>query len=53
MYAAGTRQMIEAMGFPFLSFLPTTFLYVALAAWVATFAGLAVDLLRRLHSFRS
>ena len=53
MYAAGTRKMIEAMGFPFLEFLPTTFLYVALAAWVATFAGFAVDLLRRIHSFRS
>ena len=53
MYAAGTRQMVEAMGFPFLSCLPTTFLYVALGAWVATFAGFAVDLLRRINSFRS
>jgi len=47
MYAAGTHQMIEAMGFGFLSFLPPVFLGVALVAWAAAFAGLALDLLRR------
>ncbi len=47
MYAASTREMIEAMGFDFLGFLPPAFLYVALAAWTAAFAGLALDLLRR------
>ena len=47
MYAAGTHELIEAMGFPFLRFLPVVFLYVALAAWLAAFLGLAHDLLRR------
>jgi tellurite resistance protein TehA-like permease len=47
MYSASTKQMIEAMGFPFLGFLPSVFLYVALTAWVAAFIGLAIDLLRR------
>ena len=53
MYAAGTREMIEAMGLPFLGFLPGAFLYIALAAWAATFAGLALDLLRRVRALRS
>jgi tellurite resistance protein TehA-like permease len=47
MYAASTNEMIEAMGFHFLRFLPAAFLYVALAAWTAAFAGLVLDLLRR------
>ena len=47
MDAAGTHEMIAAMGFDFLGFLPPLFLYAALAAWTAAFAGLAFDLLRR------
>ena len=47
MYAAATREMIDAMGFPFLGFLPILFLYLSFAAWAAAFAGLARDLLRR------
>jgi tellurite resistance protein TehA-like permease len=47
MYAAGTHEMIEAMGFDFLRFLPPAFLAVALAAWTAALAGLAASLLRR------
>ena len=47
MYAAGTDQLIQAMGFEFLGFLPPVFLYIALGAWAAAFAGLAFDLLRR------
>ena len=50
MYAAGTDRMIEAMGFGFLGVLPPVFLAVALAAWVATFAGLAFELLRRVRT---
>jgi tellurite resistance protein TehA-like permease len=53
MYAAGTREMIEAMGFDFLGFLPPLFLYIAFAAWAAAFAGLAFDLLRRARALRS
>jgi len=47
MYAAGTHEMIEAMGPPFLAFLPPVFLYIGLAAWAAALVGLARDLLRR------
>lgn len=47
MYAAGTHELIEAMGFPFLGALPEVFLYVALAAWLAAFVGLVHELLRR------
>jgi hypothetical protein len=50
MYAAGTHAMIAAMGFDFLGFLPPIFLYVSLAAWTAAFAGLVVDLLRRVRA---
>ena len=50
MYAAGTHEMIEAMGLPFLRVLPSTFLYIALAAWTVAFLGLAVSLLRRLRT---
>jgi tellurite resistance protein TehA-like permease len=54
MYAASTEEMITAMGFDFLGFLPSTFLYIALAAWVAAFAGFAFDVLRRVGgAFRS
>jgi tellurite resistance protein TehA-like permease len=52
MYAASTQKMIEAMGLTFLDALPHGFLYVALAAWLATFAGLAFDLLRRVRALR-
>jgi len=41
MYAACTQQLIVAMDFHFLAFLPPVALAVALAAWLATFAGLA------------
>ena len=53
MYAVCTDRMIEAMGFHFLSFLPPGFLYIALLAWTATFAGLVLDMLRRLRVLRA
>jgi tellurite resistance protein TehA-like permease len=52
MYAAGTDLMVEAMGLHFLARVPTVFLYVALAAWLAACAGLAGDLLRRSGALR-
>lgn len=52
MYAASTDELIPAMGFGFLHFLPTTFLYIALAAWAAAFSGLALELLRQLRTVR-
>ncbi len=48
MYAASTNELIEAMGFPFLRFLPIAFLYLALIAWTAAFAGVVLDVARRL-----
>jgi tellurite resistance protein TehA-like permease len=51
MYAASTERMIVAMGFDFLRFLPSVFLYIGLAAWSAAFAGLAFDLLRSARAF--
>jgi tellurite resistance protein TehA-like permease len=40
MYAASTFQMARAMQLDFLLALPQVFVYVALAAWTLTFAGL-------------
>ena len=53
MYAAGTNEMIGAIGFDFLAFLPPIFLYAGLAAWAAAFTGLVFDLLRRVGALRS
>lgn len=53
MYAASTDKMIEAMGFPFLGFLPPVFFYIALAAWLAAMTGLAFDLRRRVVALRA
>ena len=49
MYAACTHELLEAMGFGFLDFLPPAFLLFALAAWTAAFTGLALQLLRRVR----
>ncbi len=40
MYTASTFQMAQAMQLDFLCVVPRFFIYVALAAWAATFAGL-------------
>jgi tellurite resistance protein TehA-like permease len=40
MYTASTFQMAQAMQLDFLCVAPRLFVYVALAAWAATFAGL-------------
>ncbi len=47
MYAVCTHEMIEAMGFDFLGWLPQAFVYVALVAWTVTFVGLVLSLMRR------
>ncbi len=49
MYAAATHEMNQAMGFTILEFLPGIFLWIALAAWAATFAGFARNLVRRVR----
>jgi tellurite resistance protein TehA-like permease len=53
MYAASTHEMIAAMQFDFLGFLPAVFLYGGLAAWAAAFSGFALDLFRRVSASRS
>ncbi len=53
MYAASTHEMIVAMGFDFLAFLPPVFLYLGLVAWTAAFTGFVFDLLRRVGALRS
>lgn len=53
MYSVSTHRMSEAMGFHFLWFLPQLFFYLALAAWMITFVGFALDLIRRVGTLRS
>ena len=50
MYAASTHEMITALAFSFLGFLPPIFLYAALTAWIAAFSGFVFDLLRRFRT---
>jgi tellurite resistance protein TehA-like permease len=40
MYTACTQQLIRVFGLPFLGPIPSAFVWVALAAWALTFAGL-------------
>ncbi len=46
MYVVGTHQMNQAMGFTLLDPLPEVFLFVAFAAWLATFCGFSRDVAR-------
>ena len=49
MYAASTHEMARAMALDFLDFIPPIFLYAALIAWAAAFAGLVRQLIRHLR----
>jgi tellurite resistance protein TehA-like permease len=44
MYTTCTYQLAKALDLPFLYAIPRTFVYIALAAWVATFLGLLYHL---------
>lgn len=47
MYTACTHRVAEEFALPFLMVIPKYFVYVALAAWLATFVGLVKRLLWR------
>lgn len=40
MYTVSTHQLSQALDLPFLLWIPHSFVYIAISAWVATFAGL-------------
>ena len=46
MYTTGTFQLSRALDLPFLEAIPRLTVFVALAAWVATFVGLLTHLVR-------
>ncbi|MEC5325139.1 tellurite resistance/C4-dicarboxylate transporter family protein [Aurantimonas sp. A3-2-R12] len=46
MYAVSTHQMGRAMDFHFLTFLPTAFSWIAMAAWLVTFCAYLLTLYR-------
>jgi tellurite resistance protein TehA-like permease len=48
MYTTCTFQLAKALQLPFLHAIPQTFVYIALAAWLATFAGLIYQLVSSL-----
>jgi hypothetical protein len=53
MYSVATHELAQAMHFDFLAWLPRAFLWIALAAWTATFAGLLRSLARRALTLRA
>jgi tellurite resistance protein TehA-like permease len=53
MYATCTHAMAAAMGLDFLEFLPAIVAYVALGAWALAFAGMVVDVGKRVAQRRS
>ncbi len=48
MYTVCTFQLARALNLPFLLAIPRFFIYIALAAWLATFVGLIQRLVRNL-----
>ena len=40
MYTVSTYQLAQALDLPFIMWIPHCFVYIALAAWIATFGGL-------------
>jgi tellurite resistance protein TehA-like permease len=46
MYTVCTQNLIRVFGLPFLDLIPSVFIWIALAAWTLTFAGLVGYLAR-------
>jgi tellurite resistance protein TehA-like permease len=47
MYPACTLELIKAMDLNLLSWIPRFFIYVALLAWLVTFAAMVRELIRK------
>jgi tellurite resistance protein TehA-like permease len=52
MYTVATFQLAKAIDLEFLFFIPRYFFYIALFAWLVTFAGLIHNVLRALLELR-
>jgi tellurite resistance protein TehA-like permease len=52
MYPACTLELIKAMDLNLLSWIPRFFIYVALLAWLVTFAAMLRELIRKKHWIR-
>jgi hypothetical protein len=50
MYTTCTFRLAQVLELPFLLAIPRGFVYIALAAWLATFAGLLLHLVRMARS---
>lgn len=48
MYTVCTWRLGQALELPYLQLIPSGFIYVALVAWIVTFFGLCVDLIKGL-----
>ncbi|MBX6374350.1 MAG: hypothetical protein IRZ13_08940 [Acetobacteraceae bacterium] len=53
MYTASTFEMSQALDLPFLEGIPAVFVFVAIAAWLAAFAGLMRHLVRSMARRRT